>query len=135
MRFGFLGALGTTGGQGAGSPAPGPATHLSIAAPSTATQGIAFNITVVARDASENLATGYAGTVHFTSTDGAASLPVNQTLPGGLATLSSTLNTVGSQTITGTDTVTGTINGTSAAIVVSGGVGPTFVPTYYWLGF
>lgn len=104
-----------------GGTAPGPATHLLVTAPATATSGLAFSFSVVAKDASNNTATGYTGTVHFTSTDGAASLPANSALPGGIGTFSATLNTIGSQTITGTDTVTGTINGTSAAIAVSAG--------------
>ncbi len=57
--------------------------------------------------------------MHFTSTDGAASLPANYTFVAGDSgvhtfTNAYTLKTVGSQTITATDTVTGTITGTSA---------------------
>ena len=55
--------------------------------------------------------TGYTGTVHFTSTDSAATLPADYTFTGGDAgthtfTLTITLNTAGAQTITATDTGT-----------------------------
>ena len=68
------------------------------------------------------MATGYTGTVHFTSTDGQAVLPANYTFTGGDAgvkTVSVTLKTAGSKTVTATDTVTGTITGTSGSVNVS----------------
>jgi len=97
----------------------GPVTHLSVAAPTAATAGMPFNITVNALDASNNLVTSYAGTVHFTSTDSQAVLPANSTLMSGVGNFSVTLMTVGSRTITATDTVTATITGTSNAINVT----------------
>lgn len=95
------------------------AAHLLVSAPATATPGIAFNFTVTAQDQFNNTATGYTGTLHFTGTDGAATLPANTTLNNGTGTFSATLNTNGLQTITATDTVTGSITGTSNAIVAS----------------
>jgi hypothetical protein len=115
------------------------ATHFKITAPTSATAGTAFTITVTALDAFGNKATSYRGTVHFTSSDGAASLPGDYTfLAGdkGKHTFSVTLNTTGSQTITGTDTKTGSITGKakitvnaaapppSRAATSSGGSGP-----------
>jgi hypothetical protein len=97
----------------------GPATHFSVSAPAAATSGAAFNFTVTALDFRNNIATGYTGTVHFTSSDGAAVLPVNLTLTNGVGTVSATLKTVGSQTITATDTVTASITGTSSPINVT----------------
>ena len=94
------------------------ATHFSVTAPATATPGTSFNFTVTALDGT-NSATGYAGTAHFTSTDGQAVLPANSTLTNGIATFSVTLKTPGSQTITATDTSTA-IAGTSKSIVVAG---------------
>jgi len=44
-------------------------------------------------------------------------LPANSTLTNGVGTFSATLNTPGNQTITATDTVTATINGTSTITV------------------
>jgi hypothetical protein len=95
------------------------ATHFSVSAPASATAGSAFNFTVTAQDQFNNTATGYAGTVHFTSSDGQAVLPANSTLTNGSGTFSATLKTVGNQTITATDTVTSSITGTSNTITVS----------------
>jgi autotransporter-associated beta strand protein len=98
------------------------ATHLSISAPASATAGTAFSFTVTALDQFNSVATSYTGTVHFTSTDGQAVLPANSTLTGGTGTFTATLKTAGSQTITGTDTVTASITGTSNTIAVSAAV-------------
>ena len=99
-----------------------PAIHFSVSAPATATAGTAFNFTVTALDAFNNTMTGYTGTAHFTSTDGAAVLPADATLTNGTGTFSATLKTAGSQTITATDTVTASITATSASIEVNAGV-------------
>ena len=103
---------------------PGPATHFVVTDPGSATAGSSFNVTVTAKDAFNNTATGYLGTVHFTSTDGAATLPGNYGFVGGDAGVNIfpvTLKTAGSQTVTATDTVTGSINGTTGAIGVNPG--------------
>jgi uncharacterized repeat protein (TIGR01451 family) len=99
------------------------ATHFSVTAPGTATAGTAFSVTVTALDASNAVVTGYTGTVHFTSSDGAAVLPANSTLTNGVGTFSVTLKTAGAQTIAATDTVTASITGVSGTITVTG-VGP-----------
>jgi hypothetical protein len=104
----------------------GAATHFTVSAPASATAGTAFSYTVTALDASNNTATGYAGTVHFTSSDVAATLPVNSTLTNGVGTFSATLRTAGNQTITATDTVTSSITVTSSTIVVSAGAATHF---------
>src|SRR5207302_1154333 len=75
--------------------------------------------TVTALDQFNNVATGYTGTVHFTSTDGAATLPPNSTLTNGVGNFVVTLRTVGTQTVTATDTVTSSITGTSNNITVN----------------
>jgi hypothetical protein len=106
----------------------GAATHFLVTAPATANAGTAFNFTVTALDQFNNTATSYGGTVHFTSTDGAATLPVNATLTNGVGTFSATLRTNGNQTITATDTVTGSITGTSNTILVDP-PGGSAVPT------
>ncbi len=97
----------------------GTATHFSVTAPGTATAGTAFSVTVTALDASNAVVTGYTGTVHFTSSDGAAVLPANSTLTNGVGTFSATLKTAGAQTIAATDTVTATITGASGTITVT----------------
>src|SRR4029078_684686 len=99
----------------------GVATHVAVSAPVIATAGSAFSFTVTALDQFNNTATGYAGTVHFTSSDGQAVLPSNSTLTNGIGIFSATLKTAGSQTITATDVVTASITGASSTIAVSAG--------------
>ena len=110
--------LSACGGSG-GSTVQAPATHFSVSAPASATAGTAFQITVTALDAANDIATGYSGTVHFTSTDALAVLPVNSMLTNGNGTFSATLKIAGGQTITATDTVTASITGTSSSINVT----------------
>ena len=95
------------------------ATHFLVSAPSSAGIGFAFNFTVTAQDQFNNTATGYAGTLHFTSNDANATLPANSTLTNGVGTVSATLRTAGSRTITATDTVNASITGTSNTITVA----------------
>jgi hypothetical protein len=94
------------------------ASHFAVSAPASATSGVAFNFTVTALDQFNNVALGYSGTAHFTSSDGAAILPADSTLTNGTGTFSATLQTGGDQTITATDTATSTITGTSNTISV-----------------
>ena len=68
-----------TGTSGAVTVNPAAATHFAISAPASVSQGAAFSFTVTALDAYGNVATGYVGTVHFTSSDGRAALPVDYT--------------------------------------------------------
>ncbi len=109
---------------------PAAATHLTLTGtPASVTAGTSASVTVTAKDAFGNVDTNYTGTVHFTSTDGAATLPANFTFAGadnGTHTFSATLKTVGSRTVTATDTVTATITGTSAAITVNPAAASTF---------
>src|SRR5205823_5344566 len=79
---------------------PLAATHFAVSAPASAFVNNAFNFTVTAQDQFNNTATSYAGTVHFSSTDGAAVLPANSTLTNGVGSFSATLKTTGNQTIT-----------------------------------
>src|SRR5438874_11915556 len=98
---------------------PSAATHYLVAAPATATAGQNANFQVIAQDQFNNTATGYAGTVHFTSSDGTAVLPANSTLVSGTKGFGATFNTSGSQTIVATDTVTGSITGSDTVTVNS----------------
>src|SRR5215471_5871860 len=73
-------------------------------------------------DAYGNTATGYRGTVHFTSSDSAAVLPANYTFTSsdqGVHVFNVTLQTSGSQTITATDTGTSSITGQATVSVSS----------------
>jgi hypothetical protein len=109
-----------TGSQGAIVVNPATATHLAVSGlPSPTVAGVTHSLTVKALDAYGNTATAYAGTVHFTSTDGAAVLPANATLTAGVGTFSVTLKTVGSRSVTATDTLTPSITGTQSGISVT----------------
>ncbi|MFX9332981.1 hypothetical protein ABTN94_19385, partial [Acinetobacter baumannii] len=54
-------------------------------------------------------------TRHDPPTDAAAVLPADMTVTNGIATVSETVDSAGSQTITATDTAHGAITGTSNA--------------------
>jgi hypothetical protein len=78
------------------------------------TEGSSFSVSVTALDAYGNTNSTYAGTVHFTSTDTNATLPADYPYTSsdlGTHTFSVTLNTLGAQTVTVTDTVTPSITG------------------------
>jgi hypothetical protein len=105
--------------------------HLTIIAPPSTTAGAAFSFTVAALDAANATLTSYVGTVHFTSTDGAAVLSANYTFTSsdnGSHVFNNTLSTAGPQIITATDTLTASINGTSGAITVAP-ASPPSIPT------
>src|SRR5207245_9833773 len=89
---------------------PAAASTLSVTAfPSPVTAGTAGGFTVSARNAYGNVATGYAGTVHFSSSDVQAVLPANATLSTGTGTFRATLTTAGNQSLTPTDTVSASV--------------------------
>jgi len=96
----------------------GVATTFAITAPATAAPNTAFLAQVTAKDAYGNTSTGYTGTVRFTSTDPAAVLPANVTLPGGTRQITVKFKTAGNQTISTTDTVNTGVTGTSASVSV-----------------
>jgi hypothetical protein len=75
--------------------------------------------TIVARDPFGNTATGYDGTVTFTSSDPLASVPAGSKLTGGTGAFDATLKTAGNQTITASDSTTPAISSQSAGIVVA----------------
>jgi hypothetical protein len=96
------------------------ASQLAVSAPSPATAGTAFNVTVTAQDAGGNPVPSYTGTVHFTSTDAKAVLPADYTFTAGDAgshTFTVTLETAGAQTVTATDTVSGSVTGSQSVTV------------------
>jgi hypothetical protein len=103
----------------------GGATHFAVIAPPTVPPDSPFTFTVTALDAFNTIATGYGGTVHFTSTDAQATLPANSTLTNGTGTFTATLRTLGTQTITAVDTVNASIIGTSNIAVIQ----PVSAPT------
>src|SRR5205085_2935732 len=95
------------------------ATHFTVTAPTAATAGAAFTLNVVALDQFNNTATGYGGTVQFTSTDARAALPSNSPLSNGFGSFTATLKTAGVQTLSATDITTSSVTGISNAITVS----------------
>jgi len=111
-----------TGSSGAIPVSAAQAMQFSVtAATSTSAAGATFKFTATAQDAFKNTATSYAGTVHFTSSDTNAKtvLPSNSSLTSGTKDFSAVLQTVGSQSITATDTVSSAIAGTLSSIVVT----------------
>jgi VCBS repeat-containing protein len=107
---------------------PSPlASRYNVIAPATSTPGTAFNVTVKASDANNAIATGYRGTVHFTSSDASSALPANYTFTAadaGVHVFAVTLNTSGSQTVSAADVATASIAG-SANVVVGNVLTPT----------
>jgi hypothetical protein len=95
--------------------------HLSgFSSPSTA--GTSENFTVTVQDPYGNTVTGYGGTIHFSSSDTLASLPADYTFTAadnGVHTFSATFLTAGDQSLTATDTLSGTLTGTQSGIIVS----------------
>ena len=94
-------------------------TVTGLANPATA--GTASNFTVTAYDQYGNVATGYSGTIHLTSSDSQSVVPGNYTFTtndAGVHTFSATLKTAGMQSITATDTATASIMGSELNIGV-----------------
>jgi hypothetical protein len=103
----------------------GAATSLQVVSPNEATTGASFTFTVTAQNGA-TVDTTYGGTVHFTSSDGGASLPADYTFtPGdaGTHSFNATLATAGpftssrNQTITATDTGNPSITGVNVTTV------------------
>jgi hypothetical protein len=112
----------TVSGRARVTVAAAQAQTLLLTAPSGVTHGVAFVFTVTARDAYGNVATGYTGTVHFSTSDAAASLPADYTFTAGDAgavTFSAILESTGSQWLTVSDTLIDGLGGTDGDIQVS----------------
>jgi photosystem II stability/assembly factor-like uncharacterized protein len=93
----------------------------------TVTAGTAFNLTLTVLDANNNTVTGYAGTVHLSSSDPKAVVPANYTFTStdhGTHTFTRgvILKTAGPQTVTATDTQAATTQGSQAFTVNPGPV-------------
>jgi hypothetical protein len=103
------------------------AVSLTVVAPATAASAAPLNVQVTAQDTFANTATGYAGTIGFTSGDSHAVLPAPSTLTNGVGTFPVTFKTAGTQTITAADTVTSSITGVSGQVTVNPGAASQFV--------
>lgn len=105
----------------------GVASKFLISTPTTTDSGISQNVTVSASDAYGNAVTSYVGTVKFTSSDASAILPANYTFGNkdkGVHTFAVTLKTVGTQSLTVSDTLNAALAGTQAGITVKASVAP-----------
>lgn len=107
-----------------GSVVPAAASAVVVAGIAPTMAGTGSDVTVTVKDAYNNTATGYTGTLHFTSSDVQAALPTNYTFTGadaGAHTFGSavTLKTAGAQAVTATDTLTGSITGVQSGIYVA----------------
>jgi hypothetical protein len=110
---------------------PAPAVAFQVIAPAGAASGAAFDVTVVAVDASGNIDTNYRGTVHFSTSDPdpGAVLPADYafqlsdagtvTFPGGVA-----LVTPGGQALAVTDTASGLTGGATVTVGTPPGASP-----------
>src|SRR5262249_23742702 len=103
-------------------------THIILQAPSSTIAGTLIGIKVTAEDAFNNVATGYKGTVHFTSTDGQAVLPGNSGLTNGIGNLNAPLKTPGTKPTPATDTVNSSLTA-HAVVAVSPGLTAKFKVT------
>ena len=107
---------------------PAAASNLVLSGYPSSTAGVTQAFTVTAQDPYGNTAVGYTGTIGFESSDhqatAGAGLPFDYTFTtgtgkdNGVHTFSATLETAGMQSITARDTVSGTVSGTQAGIIV-----------------
>ena len=110
---GYVGFTGGTGGLNAtqqvrswtGEFVSTSADHFAVSSP-TATVGAPSVATVTALDPLNNVASGYTGTIHFSSSDPSAGLPADYTFvaaDAGVHVFNLAFNDAGTQTLTVTD--------------------------------
>src|SRR5262249_22212629 len=100
--------------------------------PSMTTAGVSHPFTVTVKDTYGNIATGYNGTVHFSSNDTKATFPANYTFTAadaGVHTFSATLRSAGTRSITAADTLTSALKATEGGITVSAAAARQFLIT------
>ena len=115
-------STGTPTGTQSVTVTPARGRVVQVAGFPATTAGVAHSFTVTARDAFGNVATGYTGTVAFSSSDPIASLPANYTFTAadaGVHTFTAALKRAGTQFIQAIDTVTGSIIGAENGIAVT----------------
>jgi outer membrane protein assembly factor BamB len=98
------------------------ATQLALSGLTSAAAGTAQTATVTLRDSYGNLATGYQGNVHFTSSDAQATLPADYTFVAGDAgthTFPVTLKTAGSQSVTAANYTAGSLTGSQTVTITA----------------
>lgn len=105
---------------------PGPATSFTVTPGNSYAAGASNSVTVQANDSYGNVASGYTGTISFTSTEsGEANLPANYTFQA-TDTGTHVFNTVvicsiGTATVTATDTINPALQGTTPSFSVGAG--------------
>ncbi len=105
---------------------PDVATHFVITLPSGATTGTAVTGHIIAEDAQNFVVRDYTGTVDFTSSDAAATLPSSITFTKGQASFQVTFATAAPQTVTATDSADSSLTGTATSNVVAPDVATHF---------
>jgi len=102
---------------------PGPAATIAVMNyPSTTTVNTSGGFTVIVRDFFGNTASGYTGTVHFSSADSLATLPANYLFTigdQGVHAFAATFKTVGTQTLIATDSMNSPVTGKQSGIAVT----------------
>jgi hypothetical protein len=102
-----------------------PATAFRVVVngyPKSTTVGTPNSFTVTLYDAYGNVATGYTGTLHFSSDDSVALLPSDWTFTAsdaGTRTFQATFKTAGTHSLKAADTNNKNLSGTETGIVVS----------------
>jgi hypothetical protein len=100
---------------------PAPASHFTVTAPAGVAEGSPLTFTVTALDPFNNVVTSYPGTIHFASSDGGATLPVDSPITGGTGSFGATLRTQGGQVISAFDSGDPSVTGASNVIGVTAG--------------
>jgi hypothetical protein len=106
---------------------PQTAANFTFGTPASGNANEPFAFALTARDSFGNIATGYGGTVHLTSSDGQALLSRDTTLVSGVGFLAASLRTAGTQNLMASDTANPAVHGTSAGISVAGLAASRFV--------
>jgi hypothetical protein len=109
-------------GSGTVTITPAAASALNVSGcPTSATADVPVTVTVTAVDAYANVATNYAGPIHFSASDWRTVLPADSTLTNGTGTFSIKFRTVGTQTFSVWDSATGTPSAQPTSVVVNPG--------------
>jgi hypothetical protein len=114
---------------------PAAAAVVGLVAAGTTQAGASLSLVVTVDDAFGNIATGYAVTLHFTTSDTQAAplLPdyIFMGSDAGQHTFSVVLKTAGKQSITATDTVKAGLTGAQGGIVVTPAAARSLLLTGY----
>jgi hypothetical protein len=113
--------------------APDVATHFAILLPANVTVGQTLTVQIVALDAQNHIVQNYANTAAVTVTDKAATVsPATIAFQHGVASVQVTFETLGSESLTVTDSTTSTVTSSGTTNVTSrrtfgfGGLGSLF---------